>query len=147
MLRLNKTFLALLLFPLLTISALPVVAQRRPATPRKAPPPAQVAEPVESLETLLADEQYRIFSEVRNVGTLVRSQAFNDYLEPVVQFAEAPKQFSTVLKWIGSHAELLAGSRLAIVSWPSKKTIPEFVISIELASTADAKKLEAELRA
>ena len=147
MLRLNKTFLALLLFPLLTISAMPAVAQRRPATPRKAPPPAQVAEPVESLDTLLADEQYRIFSEVRNVGTLVRSQAFNEFLEPLVQFVEAPEHFSRVLNWMRAHAELLAGSRLCMVSWPSKKTLPEFVISIELASAADAKKLEAELRA
>src|SRR5688572_6378575 len=127
MLRPNKTFLALLLFPLLTISALPAVAQKRPATTRKPPPPAQVAEPVESLDTLLADEQYRIFSEVRNVGTLVRSQAFTEFLEPLVQFAEAPKQFSTVLNWIKAHAEPLAGSRLSMVSWPSKNTLPQFV--------------------
>ena len=147
MLRPNKTFLALLLFPLLTISALPVAAQRRPATTRKAPPPAQVAEPVESLDTLLADEQYRIYSEVRNVGTLVRSQAFNEFLEPLVQFAGTPEQFATVLNWIKAHAELLAGSRLCVVSWPSKNTLPQFVFAIELASTADAKKLEAELRA
>ena len=147
MFRPNKTFLALLLFPLLTISALPVVAQRRPATTRKAPPPAQVPEPVESLDTLLADEQYRIYSEARNVGTLVRSQAFNEFLEPLVQLVGPPEQFSTVLNWIKAHSELLAGSKLCAVSWPSKNTLPQFVLAIELASTADAKKLEAEMRA
>lgn len=129
MLRPNKSFLALFLFPLLTISALPLVAQRRPASTRKPPPPAQVAEAVESLETLLADEQYRIFSEVRNVGTLVRTQAFNEFLEPLVQFAEAPEQFSTVLNWIRANAELLAGSRLSIVSWPSKHAPTVFVFN------------------
>src|SRR5688572_535877 len=147
MLRPNKTFLALLLLPLLTISAFPVVAQKRPATTRKAPPPAQVAEPVESLDTLLADEQYRVYSEARNVGTLVRSPAFNEFLEPLTQFAEPPEQFSTVLNWIKAHSELLAGSKLCAVSWPSKNTLPQFIFAIELASTADAKKLEAELRA
>ena len=147
MLRPNKTFLALLLFPLLAISALPVLAQRRPATTRKAPPPAQVAEPVESLDTLLADDHYRVYSEARNVGTLVQSQAFNEFLKPLIQFAEPPEQFSTGMKWIRTHAELLADSRLSIVSWPSKNTLPQFVIAIELASAADAKKLEAELRA
>src|SRR5688572_314377 len=147
MLRPNKTFLALLLLPLLTISALPVVAQKRPVTTRKAPPPAQVAEPVESLDTLLADEQYRVYSEARNVGTLVRSPAFNEFLEPLTQFAEPPEQFSTVLNWIKAHSELLAGSKLCAVSWPSKNTLPQFIFAIELASTVDAKKLEAELHA
>ncbi len=146
MLRPKQKFLAFLLFPLLLVSALPALAQRRPA-PRKAPAPAQVAEPVVSFDTLLADDQYRLYSEVRNVGTLVRSQNFTELLEPLVQLADPPKQFSTVLKWIQAHADTLAGSRLFAASMPAKNTLPQFIFAIEMASVPEAKKLEAELRA
>ena len=146
MLRPKKTFLASLLFSLLITCVAPASGQKRSGPVRKAPSPA-VVEPVVSFDTLLADEQYRIYSEVRNVGTLVRSQGFNDLLGPLVHFAEPPQQFSTVLNWIKAHGELMGGSRLCAASWPSKNTLPNFVVAIELASPADAKKLEAELRA
>ncbi|HKO60280.1 MAG TPA: DUF3352 domain-containing protein [Pyrinomonadaceae bacterium] len=144
--RPKQKFLALLLLALLLISSLTAVAQKRPATPRKAPPPAPVAEPVVSFDTVLADDQYRIYSEIRNVGTLLRSQNFTELLQPLVQLAEPPKQFSTVLKWIQAHADALAGSRVFVASMPAKNTLPQFVFAIEMASPLEAKKLEAELR-
>ena len=146
MLKSKYPFLAITVVFLLFISPISVPAQRRPATPRKPPAPASIVEPAITFDTLLADDHYRIYSEMRNVGTLVRSQGFNELLEPLVKLAEPPKQFATVLKWIGAHADSLAGSRLCVASWPSKNNLPTFLFAIELASVEEAKKFEAELR-
>ena len=126
MLKSKHAYLAITVVFLLFISPIAVLAQRRPATPRRAPAP--IVEPAVTFDTLLADDHYRIYSEMRNVGTLVRSQSFNELLDPLIKLAEPPKQFATVLKWIKAHAEPLAGSRLCVASWPSKNNLPYFRI-------------------
>jgi hypothetical protein len=146
MLKSKNTFLALMIGLFLYASPLSLAQQKRPALPGKAPAPAQVAEPVLTFDSLLADDNYRVYSEVRNVGSLVRSHGFDDLLDPLIKSTAPPKQFSTVLKWIKAHADPLAGSRLCIASWPSKKTLPPFLLAIEFASADEAKKFEAELR-
>lgn len=145
MLKPKNSSLALTLALLLFNPALTALAQKRTAPPAK-PATAPVAVPVVTFDTLLADDHYRVYSEVRNVGSLVRSQSFAELLDPLVKLASPPKQFSTVMKWIQARAEPLAGSRLCVASWPSKPTLPQFVFAIELATQDEAKKFEADLR-
>lgn len=128
------------------LAASPLVAQhKRPPAPRK-PPVVQPAEPVPTFDTLLTDESYKIYSEVRNVGSMVRSQAVNDLLEPVIKLAAPPKEFKSVVKWLKAHAEALADSRMFVASWPGKTTLPAILIAIDFASPDEAKKFETELR-
>src|SRR6476620_9866020 len=87
----------LLLVAVLSASSL-AAQQKRGTTPRKpAPPPpvTQPAEPSPTFDTLLADDSYKIYAEVRGVGQLIRSPAFNDLLEPITKAAGPSKEFNT----------------------------------------------------
>jgi hypothetical protein len=146
MLKSKHTFPALMIGLFLFASPLSLAQEKRTAPPMKAPAPAQVAEPVLTFDTLLADDNYRVYSEVRNVGTLVRLQSVNDLLDPLISLATPPKQFSTIVKWVKAQADLLASSRMFAASWPSKKNLPSVLFGIEFASGDEAKKFESELR-
>src|SRR6266849_9933371 len=95
------------------LSAAPLAAQQKRGTaPRKPAPAPTVAQPVEAIptfDTLLADDSYKVYFEVRGVGQLIRSPAVNDLLDPVMKIG-GPKEFRTALKWLDAHAETLAGS-------------------------------------
>ena len=123
----------------------PTAAQQKRQTPRRTPP-AQPAEPVVTFDTLLTEDTYRIYSEVRNVGQLVRSTGVNDLLEPITTLSEPPKEFRTLLKWINSHAEALATSRMLVAGWPTKPKLPMLLIAVEFSTVDEAKKFESELR-
>src|SRR5688572_31908863 len=91
----------------------PLTAQRRAAPPPpKKPVPAQPSEPVLTFDSLLTDDSYRIYAEVRSVGQLVRSSGLNDLLDPLIKIADPPKEFRTILNWLEAHAEALATSRM-----------------------------------
>lgn len=144
--RLNRTAgVTSFLVAFLLVAAPLAAQQKRPPAPRK-PPVVQPPEPVPTFDTLLTDESYKVYSEVRNVGALVHSQAFNDLLEPVIKLAAPPKEFKSVVKWLKAHAEALADSRMFVASWPSRTTLPSILIAIDFASADEAKKFEAELR-
>lgn len=136
-----KPVILLLVF---VLAASPVFSQRRPI-PRK-PAAAPPVEPVVTFDTLLNTDCYRLYSEVRNVGQLVRSGSFNDLLEPIIKLSEPPKEFKTLLKWLNTHAESLSTSRLFAASWPTRSQLPTILIAVEFATPEEAKKFDAELR-
>jgi hypothetical protein len=89
------------------LSASPLAAQQKHGTAARkpaAPPVAQPAEPSPTFDTLLADDSYKIYVEVRGVGQLIRSAPLNDLLEPVTKLLGPSKELSTVLKWLDRHA-------------------------------------------
>ncbi|HKO98163.1 MAG TPA: DUF3352 domain-containing protein [Pyrinomonadaceae bacterium] len=123
----------------------PVAAQKRGAA--KKPVPPAPTEPVLTFDTLLTDDSYKIYSEIRNVGQLVRSQGFTELVDPIIKLAEPPREFMTVLKWLNSHAEPLASSRIVVASWPSRPKLPSVLIAVEFSNADEAKKFETDLRA
>ncbi|MEK6283922.1 MAG: DUF3352 domain-containing protein [Acidobacteriota bacterium] len=129
----------------LFLIASPLVGQKRTGT-RKKPATAAAVEPAVTFDTLLTDDSYRLYSELRNVGQLVRSSGFNDLLEPIIKLGEPPKEFKTILKWMNAHAEALASSRMFAASWPTKPKLPTVLIAVEFSTVEEAKKFESELR-
>ncbi|HEX9545025.1 MAG TPA: DUF3352 domain-containing protein [Pyrinomonadaceae bacterium] len=132
------------------LSAAPLAAQQKRGTAPRKPAPAQtVAQPAEvtpTFDTLLTDDSYKVYFEVRGVGQLLRSSAVNDLLEPVMKIGGPPKEFRTALKWMDAHAESLAGSRLFVASWPTQPNLPAVLMAIEFSSPEEARKFEPELR-
>lgn len=114
-------------------------AQATPAKPKPAPPPP-------TFDTLLGVDNYRVYSEVRNVGQLLRSPALTDLLDPLIKLGNPPKEFKTILKWLDSQADVLASSRMFAASWPATPKIPNVLIAIEFPSVEDAQKFDPKLR-
>ncbi len=130
----------------------PLIAQRRPGAPRKpaaqAPAPASrpVPAPTPTFDTLIAADSYRVYSEVRAVGQLIRSPAVTDLLDPLMKLGSPPKEFKTILKWLNAQADALAGSRMLAASWPAQPKLPSVLIAIEFASAEEAQKFDPKLR-
>lgn len=124
----------------------PLTAQQRRNTTPKKPVAAEVPETPPTFDTLLSADSYRVYCEVRAVGGLIRSSAVNDLLEPVMKLGGPPKEFKTAVKWINAHADVLAGSRMLVASWPSRPNVPNVLIAIEFSSSEEAKKFYPELR-
>jgi len=125
----------------LVMLATPLLAQQRRNAPRKAVP-----EPAPTFDSLLAADSYKVYCEIRGVGGLVRSPAVNDLLDPIMKLGGPPKEFKTVVKWLNSHADVLAGSRMMVAGWSSRPNLPNVVIAIEFSSPEEAKKFYPELR-
>ncbi|HEU4769400.1 MAG TPA: DUF3352 domain-containing protein [Pyrinomonadaceae bacterium] len=128
-----------------------VAQQRRqmPAKPPAAPAvkPAPVpTPPPPTFDTLLAANSYRVYVEVRSVGQLIRSNAVNEILEPIMKLAAPPEEFRTVIKWLNAHADEVMTSRMLVTAWPASGTeLPEAVIAIEFASPEEAAKFDQKL--
>ena len=125
----------------------PVMAQRRSAPSRK-PAPRQIAQPPPTFDSLIAADSYRIYGEVRGVGSLIRSSAIKDLLDPVMKltFGGPSKEFKTTLKWLNAHADVLASSRMMAAGWPTRPKLPTILIAIEFSSAEEAQKFEPDLR-
>jgi len=124
----------------------PLLAQqRRNVTPKK-PATTAAPEPIPTFDTLLAADSYKVYCEVRGVGGLIRSSAVNDLLDPVMKLGGPPKEFKAMVKWFDAHADVLAGSRMLVVGWPSNPKLPEVIAAIEFSSPEEAKKFYPELR-
>jgi hypothetical protein len=132
------------------LSTTPLLAQqKRGTTPRKpaaTPPVVQPAEPNPTFDTLLADDRYKIYVEVRDVGQLFHSSAVGDLIGPLTKLLGPSKEFNTVLKWLDAHADSLAGSRVLVAGWPAQTSLPAAVLAIEFASPEEAQKFEPQLR-
>lgn len=138
---------SLLIF-FLTIAAFatPLNAQqRRNAQPKKTPAP-EVVEVAPTFDSLLAADTFKVYCEIRGVGGLIRSSALTDIIDPIMKLGGPPKEFKTVLKWLNSHSEVLAGSRMMVAGWPSRPNLPSVLFAIEFASTEDATKFYPQLR-
>jgi len=124
---------------LLTILPITTLAQQKRQTPAKPQPKATPA-PAPTFETLLPADSYTIYTEVRGAGQLVRSNALNELLEPVLKLAGPPKEFKSVVKWLNAHADEVMTSRLLVATWPTNPNFPQAIIAIEFASAEEAAK-------
>ena len=130
-----------------TVFAIPVAGQqkrREPDKPAVKTPAAPAPAPV-TIDTLLAADSYKIYGEARGVGQLIRSNAANELLEPIMKLGGPPQDFVDVVSWLKNHADALMTSRLVIATWPTMKEVPEAVIAIEMPTADDAAKFEAQL--
>ena len=130
-----------------TAFAIPVAAQQKRRVPEKpavktpaAPAPAPV-----TLDTFLAADSYKVYAEVRGVGQLVRSNAANDLLDPLLKLGGPPPDFLEVVDWLKGHADQLMTSRLVVAFWPTFKEVPDAVVAIEMPTAEDAEKFERQL--
>jgi hypothetical protein len=141
-----KLPLAYLLIISVTV-AVPVAGQQKRRGPDKtavktpaAPAPAPV-----TFDTLLAADAFKVYVEVRGAGQLIRSNAANDLLDPVLKLGGPPKDFIEYVNWLKGHADELMTSRLLVAAWPTLKEVPEVVVAIEMATADEAAKFESQL--
>jgi hypothetical protein len=119
-------------------------AQQRRQTPTKTPA-KPAATPAPTFDTLLPAESYTVYGEIRGAGQLIRSNALNDLLEPILKLAGPQKEFKSIVKWLNAHAEEVMTSRLLVATWPLNKLLPETIIAIEFASAEEAAKFATPL--
>ncbi len=133
---------------LLVVFVAPVAAQNRKpvAAPAKTAPKPTPKAPVPTFDALLASGSYGVYSEVRGVGQLIRSQGISGLVEPIMKLAGPPKEFQTLVKWLNVNAEALMTSRMMCASWAHRPKLPQFVCAIEFASVEEAQKFEPQLR-
>ena len=130
----------LLLLTILPITTLAQQKRQPPPRPQPKATPAPAPEPTPTFDTLLPANSYTIYAEVRGAGQLVRSNAVNELLEPVLKLAGPPKEFKSIVKWLNAHADELMTSRLLVAAWPTKKDLPQSIIAVEFASAEEAAK-------
>lgn len=138
--------LALLLS--LTIITAPAIAQHRPSpTPPPKTPARATANEKSALtvDNLLSADSYKVYGEIKNVGTLVSTGSMSELIDPIMSLADPPKEMKALVKFINANAEMLADSRLVFASWPARAGIPKAFVAIELASPEDAVKFEPKL--
>ncbi len=141
--KICRTLIVLLLTA--TTFAAPLNAQQRRDAPPKKPPAPAVVEVEPTFDSLLAADSFNVYAEIRGVGGLIRSSAVTDLVEPIIKLGGPPKEFQTMVKWLSSHSDGLAGSRMMIAAWPSRPNLPNVLVAIEFASAEDAKKFYPEL--
>src|SRR5829696_3942247 len=132
------TAAALLL--LLSFVATTAAQQKRQTPPKQQPKPAASPVPAPTFDTLLPADSYTIYGEVRGIGQLIKSSAFNDVLDPILQLAAPPKEFKTAVKWLQAHADEVMTSRMLVAAWPTAKEVPNSLVAIEFASAEEAAK-------
>lgn len=120
--------------------------QKRPAPAKPQPKPAAAPTPAPTFDNLLPADSYIIYGEVRGAGQLIRSNALNDLLEPILKLAGPPREFRSIVKWLNAHADEVMTSRLLVAAWPAtNKGAPETIVAIEFASAEDAAKFATPL--
>jgi hypothetical protein len=95
---------------------------------------------VQSFETLIPADSYNLYGEIRGVGQLIRSNAMNEILDPILKLSGPAKELTATVKWLNAHADEMMTSRLLVASWPSAKGVPETLVAIEFASAEEAAK-------
>ncbi|MCA1577638.1 MAG: hypothetical protein LC794_09790 [Acidobacteria bacterium] len=135
---------------LVSIIATPIAGQQKRRTtekpPAKAPAaPAPAPVPPVTFDTLIAAESFKIYGEVRSVGQLVRSNAANDVLEPILRLGGPQTEFRNLIGWLRRHADDLMTSRMLVAALPNLKEVPDVVVAIEFSSAEEATKLESQL--
>src|ERR1041385_6483539 len=104
-----KAFILLLV---ITLTATATAQQKRPITPKPQPKPAVAPTPAPTFDTLVPADTYILYGEVRGVGQFIRSSSLNDLLEPIMQLAGPPKEFTTLVRFLNTHSEEMMTSRL-----------------------------------
>src|SRR5881394_1533850 len=72
-------------------------AQPAPKVPAK---PAGPQKPEVTLDNVLSADAYKMYGEVKNVGTLVSTGSIAELIDPVMKLADPPKEFKTLVKFI-----------------------------------------------
>ena len=131
-------------------ATVPVAAQQKRRAPDKTPSKTQAAPapapatPV-TFDTLVAADTFRVYGEARGVGQLVRSTAAIDVLEPLLKLGGPPKEFTSLVSWLRTHADHLITSRLMVAAWPTETGLPDVIVAIEFSSSEEATKFESKL--
>ena len=116
-----------------------VFAQQKRQAPAR-PQPKVAPTPAPTFETLLPADAYNFYGEVRSVGGFIRSSAVTELLDPIIKLSGPPKEFTTMVKWLNSHADEMMTSRLMVASWPAAKNVPELLVAIEFETPEEAAK-------
>jgi hypothetical protein len=133
---------SLLLVLLFIVS--PIAAQQPAARPPATPVPARAADP--TFETLLANDAYKLYGEVRNVGQLLSTGGAGEIVEPIIKLADPGKEFKSIVSFLKKNSEALASARLQFASWPARTDVPTFFVAIEFPTNEDAAKFAPKLQ-
>lgn len=122
--------------------AAPLLAQQTPPA-RTAPPRQPPTEP--TFETLLAADAYKLYGEVRNVGTLLSNGGAGEIVDPIIKLADPGPQFKSIVNFLKKNSEALGSSRLMFASWPARTDVPMIFVAIEFPTNEDAAKFAPKL--
>src|SRR5690348_16520306 len=111
-LRFHRFFTVLIA---LAIFAAPLRAQQPAQSPRTAPPRPAEVDP--TFDTLLAADAYKLYGEVRNVGTLLSSGGAGEIVDPIIKLADPGPQFKSIVSFLKKNSEALGTSRLMFAGW------------------------------
>jgi hypothetical protein len=120
------------------------VAAQQPAPP-KAPAQTAASEPAPAFDELLATDTYKLYGEVRNVGTLLSNGGAGEIVDPIVKLAEPPAQFKSIINFLKKNSEALAQARLMFASWPVRTDLPMAFVAIEFPTNEEAAKFAPKL--
>ncbi|HXD32666.1 MAG TPA: hypothetical protein VN643_16205 [Pyrinomonadaceae bacterium] len=125
----------------------PIIAQRRPtpAPPQKTPVKTVSAEKAPAIDALISADAYKVYGEIKNVGTLVSTGSISELVDPVMKLADPPKEFKELIKFINANAEMLADSRMIFATSRAREFVPAVFVVIEMASPEDAARFEPKL--
>lgn len=140
--------LPVLLCVILSANSFELLGQQKrpPAKPvRRSSPATTTPAPTPTFDNFLPAETYKLYIEVRGVGQVIRSNSFNDLIDPVLKLAGPPKEFKTFIKWLNAHADEVTTSRMFLATWTSGKKLPEVIIAIEFSTVEEATKFEPQL--
>jgi len=146
--------LALLLA--LVIFTAPLIAQQktpqrpgqepvRPAGPPNVSTRAAAEKAAPTIDNLLSADAYKLYGEVKNVGTLATTGSIAELVDPIMKMADPPKEFKALVKFINANSDMLADSRLIFATWRARADVPTAFVAIELATAEDAAKFEPKL--
>src|SRR5690242_16591151 len=88
----------------LALFAAPLRAQQPAQPPRTAPPRQAEAEPP-TFDSLLAADAYKLYGEVRNVGTLLGSGGAGEIVDPIIKLADPGPQFKSIVSFLKKNSE------------------------------------------
>ena len=132
------------LFLALCFFAAPLRAQQQTASPPPSQPQA-ANKPEPTFDTLLSTDSYKMYLEMRNVGTLLTTGGAGDIVDPIIKLADPGPQMKSLVKFLRDNAEPLASSRLMIATWPVRSDIPLTMAALEFASADEAAKFAPKL--
>src|SRR4051812_6342743 len=144
-----------MLLALITFTA-PVIAQQktpqrpnqepvRPASSPNVPTRAAAEKAAPTIDNVLSADAYKVYGEIKNVGTLATTGSLAELVDPVIKMADPPKEFKALVKFINANADMLADSRLIFATWRARADVPTAFVVIELATAEDAAKFEPKL--
>src|SRR5881394_1016732 len=130
-------------FLLIALLAGPAAAQQQ--TPAKPPGQTAAVSQAPAFDELLATDTYKLYGEVRNVGTLLSNGGAGEIVDPIVKLADPGPQFKSIISFLKKNSESLASSRLMFASWAVRTDVPTIFVAIEFQNEEDATKFAPKL--